>query len=329
VTVRDYGLTTNIKKQHLPPQKVYCVSVPSTFIIVRRNGKVSITGNCQNIPIRTKIGKRVRGAFVASPGKLLVSNDLAQIEMVWAAHRSQDPVMMDIFRHKQDLHTRTACGVYNLDYDHCMLLMSKVEGKTATPDEAAEYAYFKQFQRLPCKTVGFGIIYGQTPEGLSESLAGEGVFWSPGDCEKFINKDFFGVYKLLQSMLERDYAFVRRYAMICDDFGRPRLVPEAKSALKKLANEGIRKAGNHPEQASAQGTIKVGMAAVTPIYRKLNTQGINVWPLLQIHDDLMHEVDRDFAEEYGAMVQYEMEEATPLSIPVRSSCNIAERWMDL
>lgn len=330
VSKRDYSLTTNRTKRFSKRSGwVYCVSVPSSYLLVRRNHCIMVTGNCQNIPIRTKIGKRVRGAFIASPGKLLVSNDLAQIEMVWAAHRSQDPVMMDIFKRGQDLHTRTACGVYNLDYDYCMMLAKAAEDKTTTPAQAEEYAYFKQFQRLPCKTVGFGILYGQTPEGLSESLAGDGVFWSPDQCSAFIKDSFFGVYRLLEGMLNKDYAFVRRYAMICCDFGRPRLVPEAKSALKKLANEGTRKAGNHPEQASAQGTIKVGMAAVTPIYRKLNTQGINAWPLLQIHDQLIHEVDRDFAEEYGAMVGYEMETATPVSVPIRSSCDIAERWMDL
>ena len=286
--------------------------------------------NLQNIPIRTEIGKRIRQAFIAEYGCVLVSCDLSQIEMVWAAHRSQDPTMMEVFHKGQDLHSRTACIVFDRDYDYIMGLSAKVDNETATPEEVKEWKYFKSFQRLPCKTTGFGVLYGQTAEGLQASLMSEGIDWALDLCEDFIVNKFFGVYKMLKVMLDRDYSRAMRYGLIWDDFGRVRLVPEAKSALKWIANEGTRKAGNHPEQSSAQGTIKLAMAALTPIYRALNGRnGLVVRPLLQIHDQLIWEVSSWFAQEWAATVKYEMENATRLLIPVRASSDIGGSWAEL
>lgn len=282
--------------------------------------------NLQNISVRSKLGKEIRNAFIASPGCVLCSADLSQIEMVWAAHRSQDPSMLETFRLGQDIHIRTACDVFDLNYYAVISLRDRVEAGTATAAEVVEWKEFKQFKRLPCKTVGFGVLYGQTAEGLQSSLASEGIFWTIEQCEDMIENKFFGVRPMLREMLERDYSFVRRYAMICDEFGRVRLVPEAKSVHKRISNEGIRKAGNHPEQASAQATEKIGMARLNPICRSINGSGYRCWPLIQIHDDCVFDVDKRIAEDFVQMAQYEFEHATPLSIPVKSSANIGERW---
>lgn len=288
----------------------------------------SLEPNLQNIPVRTKLGKEVRRAFIAAPGCLLVSLDLSQIEMVWAAHRSQDPVMLGVFQRREDIHTRTTCNVYGLDYAAMIALTRAVEGKTATPEQTEAYAFFKMFQRLPCKTVGFGVLYGQTPEGLQTSLAGEGVIWSLEDCTDLIENKFFGVYPGLKEMLYRDHLTAAKYAMIWDAFGRVRLVPEARSHHKRIKQEGIRKAGNHPEQASAQGGLKLAMAELFYMCRELNIKSI-CRPLLQIHDQLIFEVAKDLAYEFAAMAQYVMENAIRLTIPTRSSSDIAETWADL
>jgi DNA polymerase I-like protein with 3'-5' exonuclease and polymerase domains len=331
VTNRDYSLTTNCKKSlsdaSSPFQDVYCVSVPSSYLLIRRNNCIMVTGNCQNIPIRTKLGKEIRNAFIASPGWGLVSADYSQIEMVWAAHRSQDPTMLDIFRRGQDLHDRTACSVFGLDYEEIQALKKLVADKVATEAQISEFNDFKQFQRLPCKTVGFGVLYGQTAEGLQASLASEGIFWTLERCEEFITHKFFAVYALLKAMLDRDYAYATRYGLICDEFGRVRLVPEAKSQIKRIRNEGLRKAGNHPEQSSAQGSIKIAMARLNPICRKIGPDTVR--PLLQIHDQLIMEARKHFLEEFAQIMRQEMEAATPLTIPVRSSSDIGERWGDL
>jgi DNA polymerase I len=281
--------------------------------------------NLANIPTRSKLGKRVRYAFVARRGCSLISADLSQIEMVWAAHRSQDPIMLEVFRNGQDIHTRTACIVHGYDYNQVMALAALVDSGKATHAQSEEYKHFKQFKRLPCKTVGFGVLYGQTPEGVQVTLANEGVFLTIEECTDLIENKFFGVYKLLKAMLERDYRRVLRFAMSWCAFGRVRLVPEAKSCHKHIRSEGIRKAGNHPEQGSAAGTLKVAMAVLTGVLEDIN-KSYTCLPLLPVHDELIIECDSRIAQEVAWIVQDAMERATPLSIPVRSSSDVADSW---
>lgn len=285
--------------------------------------------NLQNIPVRTKLGREVRNAFIASPGCVLVSTDLSQIEMRWAAYRSQDSTMLSVFQKGEDIHNRTTCNVFGLDYDTVDRRARRVDAGTATDSEKSEHKHFKQYQRLPCKTVGFGVLYGQTAKGLQKSLATEGVAWSEEDCTALIETKFFGVYPALKEMLARDHSTARRYAMIWDDFGRVRLVPEAKSAHRRIAEEGIRKAGNHPEQAGAQGTEKIGMAELFPLMESIS-ESHTCRPVLQIHDDCLSDVDRYIAREYADIAQYTFENASPLDgVPVKSSVGVAERWGDL
>lgn len=295
---------------------------------VTATGRLSSSNpNLQNISVRSKLGKQVRSAFIAELGWDLVSVDFSQLEMAWAAHRSQDPVMMEIFRLGQDVHDRTTCSVFGYEYSEVMALKKLVEDGLSTKGQVAEYAEYKQFKRLPCKTVGFGVLYGQTGEGLQKSLASDGVLWSPTQCEDLITNKFFGVYPNLRAMLERDYRTARRYAMIWDEFGRVRLVPEAKSQIKRIANEGIRKAGNHPEQSSGSGSTKLAMARLMPIFRKIGPDTVR--PLLQIHDQILAECRKDFSIEFAEVMKEEMEAATPLTIPLRSSSDVGERWSDL
>ena len=298
----------------------------------RINPTVAATGrlapaqpNLANIPTRTKMGKRIRYAFIPSPGCSLIASDLAQIEMVWAAHRSQDPTMLNVFRTGEDIHTRTTCNVFNLDYSEVIKLAALVDSGHATPAQVAEYRDFKQFKRLPCKTVGFGVLYGQTPEGLQVTLSNEGVHWTVDACADLANNKFFGVYPRLRIMLDNDYRRAMRHAMVWDEFGRVRLVPEAKSTHKHIANEGIRKAGNHPEQSSAAGTLKLAMAMLTPILEDISKSYV-CRALLPIHDELILECDSRIAEHVALMVSHTMEIATPLSVPVRSSSDIADSW---
>lgn len=296
---------------------------------VAATGRLSSSNpNLQNIPVRTELGKEVRRAFVAAEDCVLVSCDLAQIEMVWAAHRSQDETMLNVFRNAEDIHTRTACNVFGLDYAEIMTLTKLIETGSATPNQINDYKFFKNFQRLPCKTVGFGVLYGQTADGLKDSLAADGVHWTLEQCELFITNDFFAVYPGLLRMLKQDWATVMRYAMIWCDFGRVRLVPEAKSSIKKLQNEGTRKAGNHPEQAGAQGTIKVAMAELIDILRRFNRDYI-CRPLLQIHDQLIVEAHKLIANDVAGEMSRIICGATPLTTPIRASSDVADNWRDL
>jgi DNA polymerase I len=297
-------------------------------IHTRFNPTVASTGrlsssepNLQNIPVRSEIGKRIRLAFIPRPGCVLVSNDLSQIEMRWAAHGSGDPTMIEVFFKKQDIHTQTACGIFSRDYNWV------VAQEKADP---AWYKKWKAEERSPSKNLGFGVLYGLTPPGLKRNIFNESggkVDWTEEKCAEFINK-FFTVYPRLRELIDLQYRRAQRYAMVWDAFGRPRLVPEGRSCHTRIRNEGLRKAGNHYEQSSAQGTIKLAMAELVPVYQEMH-QSFTCVPLLQIHDELISEVDQYYAQEVAGEISQVMSGASPLDVPVESSSDYGERWGDL
>lgn len=296
--------------------------------------------NIQNISGRTELGKRIRGAFIASPSNLLVSNDLSQIEMRWAAHLSQDPIMMDVFTRNLDIHDQTACEIFGRDLDEITALKQRVNDKTATGTEAATYKYFVQFERLPSKTVGFGILYGQTGQGLQESIltskdpkwtAEEAKRfeekWTLEECEKIIAQ-WYGVYSQIKAWMEMQFSRARRWGMIWDPFGRIRLVPEVYSVHKRIKAEGLRKAGNHPIQSAACATLKIAMAELDPIVDSFNKGGV-CWPCAAVHDELIIEMDRGQASFWSEVCKEVFENATPISVPIKSSADSAETWAQL
>jgi DNA polymerase I len=297
-------------------------------IHTRFNPTVASTGrlassspNLMNIPVRSKIGKRIRDAFIARPGCVLLSNDLSQIEMRWAAHGSGDENMIMVFWEGRDIHTQTACRVFDRDYSYV------VAQETLDP---AWYKNWKATERAPSKNLGFGVLYGLTPPGLKRNIFNESggkVDWTEEKCATFIEK-FFTVYPGLNGFIDLQHRRCMRYGMCWDAFGRPRLVPEGKSCHKRIKNEGLRKAGNHYEQSSAQGTIKLAMAELIPIYVDMNSSFTCV-PLLQVHDELISEVDKYYARDVAYEISKVMSNASPLDVPVESSSDFGERWGDL
>lgn len=300
--------------------------------------------NLQNIPIRSAWGKRVRDAFTATPPEVLrrmgysggclrtklVAVDLSQIEMVWAAHLSRDPIMMGIFERGEDIHTKTALAMMRLPESAACCLGSNPEhdiGGHGCP----VWNKFKIQYRLPCKTLGFGILYGVTPAGLVLQIAAAGgPSWTIEQAEEFIDA-WYAVYEGIYSWVQAVYARARRYGMSWDNFGRVRYIPEVHSQLRGVVNAGLRQAGNQPVQASAQGTIKLAMAEVMDVLVAAyqSYRGVICWPLLQIHDELLFEVSENIAEEFGPMVHDIMVEAVPLSVPVRAGIEIGDCWGDL
>lgn len=250
-----------------------------------------------------------------------MSCDLSQIEMRIAAHGSQDRIMCEVFQKGEDIHAKTACGVFGRDYYDVM----------SWDQSSDRFKKWKKEERAPSKNLGFGVLYGLTAEGLQRNILTESegeIFWETDRCQQFIGQ-FFSLYPRLRDLMDLQYRRARRHAMVWDMFGRVRLVPEAKSSLKKISNEGERKAGNHYEQSGAQGVIKVAMAKMTPIVHDIarsNTCKI----LLQIHDQLIWETDSRIATEFGQIAQYEFEHAAPLdNVPTLSSADIADTWADL
>jgi DNA polymerase-1 len=318
---------------------------------VARTGRLaSEEPNLMNIPTRSEDGRKVRDCFTTDPrfraaGKptVLASLDLSQIEMVWAAHLSQDPTMMEVFRKKQDIHLKTVCGVNTAnhgsprpgvvlyDYDATEPVWGAYKAGTASPEDTALMRELEMGQRLRLKSVGFGVLFGQTPPGLQVSILGNGGGLVPlSSCEQYI-LDWFDLYSGVEVWMSDQRSRVQRYGMVWDQFGRVRLIPGAKSALAGISSKALREAGNHPIQAGAQGTIKVAMAEVEPLVQMFES----CWPeeiclpLLQIHDELIFELSLPIVDEFTGTAKEIMETAVPLTVPTRSSKSTGNTWMEL
>jgi DNA polymerase-1 len=308
--------------------------VHTTFrTTVARTGRLaSEDPNLMNIPIRDELGLRVREAFQAqSPNTTLASLDLSQIEMRVAAHYSQDPVMMDIFHRDLDIHVMTACGLFRLNYDEVAGQWKLYKSGALPADSAAWFAmkYFEQNQRLPAKTLGFQILYGATGRGLQQNiLAVGGPYWEVEACDTFIEA-WFALYSFIRDWMDLQYSRARRYGMVWDMFGRPRLIPGARSAIGYVSARALREAGNQPIQAGAQGIIKLAMAAIQPVVEMYQAMGEVCWPLIQVHDELLFELGVGIADDFLGEAKAIMENVVPLSVPVRSSASTGRTWREL
>ena len=306
-----------------------------SYLHTKFNPTVAATGrlsssnpNLQNVPTRSKLtvtvngkslplGKAVRNAFIASPGCIFVSVDRSQDEMRWAAHGSQDPAMMEVFYLGQDIHWKNTCAIFGRDYDMVMAMDKK----------SPEFDRIKREERAPTKNLGFGVLYGLTALGLQRNILKESegaIRWSEAKCQSFIDQ-FFGIYPALRTFMDLQYMRAKRYGMVWDAFGRPRLVPEAKSTHMRLVNEGTRKAGNHYEQSSSQGGVKLAMAETNVEMEKRN-KDYRCTPALQIHDQILGDVNKRHAEDFGQYARRTMEGSVSLNVPSESSLEYGERW---
>jgi DNA polymerase-1 len=295
--------------------------------------------NLQNIPARTRDGMRIREAFVAGRDRLgrqcvLGACDLSQIEMMLAGDLSQDHMMLQAFRDGLDIHTETAINVFELDravYRRLADLAKREEAGEEVvwgPGEKEEWKRFKQEIRLPSKTVGFAILYGQTAAGLQLNILGNGgPFLALEECEDLI-RGWFRVYEGVRDWLELQHSRATRYGMVWDWFGRIKLTPEALSSLPRIRRGAYREAGNMPIQATAQGIIKLVMAEVMDLVEAYEDAypDSRCWPVLQIHDELVFELSPDIAQEFLEDVRRVMVSAIRLCIPVGASAATGANW---
>jgi DNA polymerase I-like protein with 3'-5' exonuclease and polymerase domains len=339
VTQRNYSLTTNVERGEAGPQTAYCVSVPSSFLLIRRNGKIMVSGNC---PTRTEEGMEVRRGFHATKDSLnrqclLVSLDLSQIEMVLAGHLSQDRVLLQAFADGTDIHTLTAISAFQLpNGPHILYLCRKALDEEAgkpiqwLPGEKEEWKVFKSTKRLPSKTVGFGILYGQTAEGAQGNIVAQGGPYLTLEAVERVIDGWFTLYSGVTYWMETQYFRAQRYGMVWDMFGRIRLMPGAQSKLRRIRNEAFRQAGNMPITSSAQGLIKLDMAQIMPVVQYFQSfPDVRCWPLLQIHDELIFELSPNIVDEFCGIAQEIMQTNIQLTAPVKASWGVAERWGDL
>jgi DNA polymerase-1 len=257
--------------------------------------------NLQQIPARSKLGGRIRQAFLASPGCRLVSSDFSQIELRDLAHCANATSMIEAYREDKDIHSYTACRVFGLDEGHYAMLQWLKDAGSFTEEQARDWSNFSLYNRLPCKNINFMIVYGATAVGLQAQLALSGLFWSEEQCNAFIDK-WFGLYPEVEAYMELQHRRARRYGYIWDVFGRVRRVPEVYSTHSWIKSAGLRQAGNMPIQSASAGQTKLVMGELDQDFEMLEGAGVKVWPLLTIHDQLLVEAEESIAEEIGDLM---------------------------
>lgn len=222
--------------------------------------------NLQNLPVKSELGQKIRGAFIATAGKVLLSCDYAQIDLRSAAILSGDEHLVEIFEKGIDVHTGTAAKVF------------KVPESEVTPE-----------MRRKAKAINFGILYGMGVTALKESM----------EVERKEAQEFFDQYKStfvrLMEYLEEVKAYAWKYGYTKTLLGRRREIPLLKSPLPFLRAQGERIALNAPIQGTSADILKLAMLD-TYAYIKNNKYEGKVELLLQIHDELVFEIDESLAE---------------------------------
>lgn len=253
--------------------------------------------NLQNIPIRTKLGREIRAAFVAEPGNILLSADYSQIELRILAHFSEDPVLVEAFRRAEDIHSRTAQEVFDV----------------------APFAQTPEHRRA-AKVINFGIIYGLSAFGLAQNLQID-----QKEAAKFIAA-YFDRYRGVKKYLERQVAETRKTGVTRTMFGRVRPIPEINSPQPSLRNFAERTAMNTPLQGTAADLIKLAMIEID---RRLVAEKFRTRMILQVHDELLFEGPTEELERLKPLVKHAMEQVHPLNVPLLVDIKVGPNWRDM
>jgi len=276
-------------------------------LTVTETGRLSSRApNLQNIPARRPEGKAIRAAFVAQQGCKLIALDYSQIELRIAAHLSQDPVLLEVYRTGGDIHEVTREAMYGPE-----------------PDDAV-----REMQRKNAKVVNFSTIYLVTPPGLVSAMHHAGVHGvTELDAAQWISR-FFQLYRGYNDYVQATMAQARRDGQVRDMFGRAKYVPEIYSTLPWVKEKGLRAAVNFPIQSTAGGIIKRAMAELVPVYRGWQSRGYTVRPLLQVHDELVFEVDERVTDAVVPELCAIMVGAVELAVPVLVDVEVGDNWKE-
>ncbi len=254
--------------------------------------------NLQNIPIRLEEGRRVRRAFIPSrSGKLFLAADYSQIELRVLAHLSRDPILLDAFRKDEDVHRRTAAEVFHVD-----------------PEEVSAA------MRRKAKAVNFGIIYGISDYGLAQGL---GV--PRQEAQRYI-ESYFLRYQGVSEYMRRVIEEAREQGYVTTLLERRRYLPEIRAAHFARRSFAERTARNTPVQGSAADIIKLAMLHVA---QTISDGGFRARLLLQIHDELLFEVDEEELGFFAPVIRRDMEQAFALEIPLKVDLKYGPHWAAL
>ncbi|HEY0552811.1 MAG TPA: DNA polymerase I [Thermoanaerobaculia bacterium] len=264
---------------------------------VAATGRLSSTNpNLQNIPVRTELGQRIRRAFIAPPGHVLLVADYSQIELRILAHIADEKALIDAFAAGQDIHRATAAVVLGV---------------------APELVNAEQ--RRAAKTINFGILYGMSAYGLSTEL---GI--SSKEAERFITA-YMGQYPGVKRYMEETLESAEREGKVETLYGRVRWMPDIKSKNWNLRENARRMAINARIQGTAADILKLAMIAVD---RRLRDEQPGAHLLLTVHDELVLEVPDEQVEAVAAIVKAEMEGVADLKVPLVADAGWGRSWYE-
>ncbi|MEP6883548.1 MAG: DNA polymerase I [Gammaproteobacteria bacterium] len=262
---------------------------------VAATGRLSSTDpNLQNIPIRTKEGRRIRQAFIAPPGYSLVAADYSQIELRIMAHLSGDASLLQAFAEDRDVHQATAAEVF------------------ATPLDAVSAD-----QRRSAKAINFGLMYGMSAFGLARQL---GI--GRGDAQKYMDL-YFERYPGVKRYMEETRRQARETGFVETVFGRRLYLPEIQSRNQALRQYAERSAINAPMQGTAADIIKRAMIQVDAW---LQASQVPARLIMQVHDELVLEVADEAAQGLVGQLRTHMAQAAQLAVPLKVDVGIGRNW---
>lgn len=264
---------------------------------ITTTGRISSTEpNMQNIPVKTEMGRDIRKVFVADDNCKLVDADYSQVELRVLAHMSGDENMIDAFKHGEDIHSKTASQIFDVD-------IKDVTSK----------------QRIEAKAINFGIIYGKTDFGLSQDLN------IPVATAKAYIDSYFNKYPKIKEFMDEAVESATETGYATTILNRRRYIPEIKSSNFIVRNQGKRFAMNAPIQGSAADIIKVAMVNV---YNKLKENNMKSRLILQVHDELIVEAVDEELEMAEKIVREEMENAQSMDVKLDVDLNTGDSWYE-
>lgn len=264
---------------------------------ITTTGRISSTEpNMQNIPVKTEMGRDIRKVFVADDNCKLVDADYSQVELRVLAHMSGDENMIDAFKHGEDIHSKTASQIFDVD-------IKDVTSK----------------QRIEAKAINFGIIYGKTDFGLSQDLN------IPVATAKAYIDSYFNKYPKIKEFMDEAVESATETGYATTILNRRRYIPEIKASNFIVRNQGKRFAMNAPIQGSAADIIKVAMVNV---YNKLKENNMKSKLILQVHDELIVEAVDEELEMAEKIVREEMENAQSMDVKLDVDLNTGNSWYE-
>jgi DNA polymerase-1 len=286
--------------------------------------------NLLAMPNRTERGRQICEGFITDESWVFVSVDESQIEPRVVAHRSQDEALRQLYLNKEDIYSHLAITAFKLA-DHRF-------------NDQAGWHYpgvDKKRHRFPAKTCTLAAIYEVSPVGLQEQMPVMcancqkesmvhdcGHFqplWTEDACQDLLNA-FYLTYPGILRMRKADHTRARTHGLVWDSFGRILHVTAVRSVLEWVVAAALREASNFAIQSTAQGSIKLTMAAVHDDLVASGMVGTTVHPLLQIHDEILAEVREDVAEEYAEHVKWRFQTCLKLDVPIEADWVKAHTW---